>query len=137
MLLWNLTRAPPAATCSADNSGSVGFARYPLTNGGNTATGSCISGYTGSASRLCQTNGQWAATATVSCSRIRCPAASMGNANFPATDSMTTGNGVCTSGYSGTPTSACSDSGTWGTVANACTRTNTVLNRDNAKCDVQ
>ena len=51
----------------------------------------------------------------------------MGNANFPATDSMTTGSGVCIGGYSGTPTSACSDSGTWGTVVNACTRTNAAL----------
>ena len=113
----------PVSTCPADNTGTVGNANYPLANAGLTVTGTCVSGYGGSARRACQSNGVWAPTAVQSCTRLTCDATTMGNANFAVTDSLTTATGTCLGGYSGSPTSACTASGTWGAVSNPCTRT--------------
>ena len=118
---------PVASTCGADNTSNVGNAIYPITNAGQTASGTCNTGYGGTASRLCQSDGSWAGSATQSCTRLTCPATTMGNANFALTNSMTTGYGTCLSGYSGSPSSACSNAGTWGGVSNACTRTQHTL----------
>lgn len=43
-----------------------------------------------------------------------------GYASWPQTNTNTTANGTCVSGYSGAPTRSCSSSGAWGTVTNPC-----------------
>ena len=112
-----------ASSCPADNTSHVGSATYPLTNGGEWANGTCLSGYAGSATRRCQSDGVWATSALTSCTRLLCEATTMGNAYFPDTDSLTSGYGTCFTGYSGSPSSSCSASGTWGEVTSPCVRT--------------
>ena len=102
---------------STDN---VGGATFLPANAGTTGTGYCILGWTGSATRACNDNGQWAATATTSCTRISCAATTKENAAFPQTESLTTATGSCVDGYTGTPQATCLASGTWGNVAPGC-----------------
>ena len=50
-----------------------GNANYPLANAGTTATGTCVSGYSGSASLACSDTGVWSTTAITSCTRTMPP----------------------------------------------------------------
>ena len=102
---------------STDN---VGNAKFLPVNAGTTGTGVCNSGWTGSATRACNNNGQWADTATTSCTRITCAATTIDNAALPQTESLTTATGTCVEGYMGTPQAECSASGTWGNVSPGC-----------------
>ena len=103
---------------STDN---VGGATFSPVNAGTTGTGVCNSGWSGSATRACNNNGQWAATATTSCTRIVCGATTKDNAALPQTNSLTTATGSCIAGYTGTPQATCSASGTWSAVSPGCT----------------
>ena len=82
--------------------------------------GVCNLGWTGSATRACENNDQWAATVASSCTRISCAATTKENAAFPQSDSMTTVTGTCVDGYTGTPQATCSSSGTWSNVSPGC-----------------
>src|SRR5690606_1290049 len=91
----------------------VGGAPVSPVYAGTTGTGICNLGWTGSATRACDDNGQWADTATTSCTRITCAATTIDNAALPQTESLTAATGTCVDGYTGTPQATCSASGIW------------------------
>ena len=99
---------------------NVGGATFSPVNAGTTGTGVCNLGWTGSATRACDDNGQWATNATSPCTRISCAASTRDNSAFPQTDSLTTATGTCVDGYTGIPQATCSASGTWGDVSPGC-----------------
>ena len=84
----------------------------------------CLSGYEGAPERACEADGRWATSVTGTCVRIKCSAESMyQNATWPATNAGTSGAGTCVTGYSGSPSRACSVSGVWAAVVSpACVR---------------
>ena len=121
----------PQRTCSASGSWALSIvgecmqlscpaqteysnADWPLTVAGLVATGVCRSGYSGNPTRSCEIYGSWSPEVSSPCTRNYCPADSFENASWPAlTPSNTIATGTCVAGYSGSPTRACSESGTW------------------------
>ena len=87
-----------------------------------TATGMCVAGYTGTPSRACQADGQWASTVTNPCVQMFCPSFQGNNANWPHAPAFSQSvPGECVSGYTGSPTRDCSAYGDWLAVSNPCT----------------
>ena len=142
-----------------------GNAVWTATYSGVLATGTCIAGYAGSATRLCNADATWA-TAQSSCTRtgrfageparwraprnrrllqnshcrpmslFECTSAferteilclALANDNNAAWPQSTAGTatvvGTCVAGYQGSPTRACSITGVFGAISNACTST--------------
>ena len=50
-----------------DLTGKVGGATFPTTFAGDDAMGTCLPGWSGSATRTCQLDGRWASSVSVSC----------------------------------------------------------------------
>ena len=88
-----------------------------------TATGTCVTGYSGVPSRACSADGTWSPSIANPCVRLYCPWAQRNDAIWPHSAAPTsTVSGECIAGYSGTPTRDCSVSGEWLAVSGACTR---------------
>ena len=87
--------------------------------------GTCVSGYSSSSAptRLCQSNGQWSSSITNPCTRNQCAGETEGNAVWPTTLSLTSVNGTCVAGWSGSPKRDCMANGAFSSISNACTRT--------------
>ena len=86
-------------------------------NSGETATGSCASGYSGACSFACNA-GTWTQV-TNTCAANPCTGATQSNCVVSAANSGETATGSCASGYSGACSYSCS-AGTWTQVANTC-----------------
>jgi len=93
---------------------------WPETSEGFSASGTCISGFTGSPSRSCQEEGTWSDLVVNGCQRTRCPAETRGNANWPSTLSGNFVQGTCQAGFVGEPYRQCLSDGTWGPVQDPC-----------------
>jgi hypothetical protein len=113
----------PCTQLSCPELSSDALASWPSTLSGNQASGTCIAGFAGSASRQCQQNGSWG-TATSSCTQIRCPLLSNdGNAVWLSSNAGSSGvTGQCVAGYQGTPSRDCSITGAWGVISDSCTQ---------------
>ena len=104
--------------CAAINENELGS--WPEANAGSTdVTGSCPAGYSGSPTRNCELSGAWG-TITGVCSVVQCASERFGSADWPQTSAGSSAAGVCDTGYSGSPSRACSLAGTWEDVQNPC-----------------
>jgi len=106
----------PVPTCPAVQAGGL---TWPETNAGVVAEQSCWEGYSGRIEKRCQEDGEWRPHITY-CSRNSCPAETAANALWNLTLSLSTADGSCLPGYTGTPSRDCNASGEWGPVADGC-----------------
>ena len=117
----------------------MGNANFPKSGTGSTVTGTCQTTFQGTPTASCN-NKMWGAVSNPCTSafffasyasyllcnaEITCAAVSdgVGNANFPTTNAGTSATGTCLSGYSGSATRPCSNTGEWGAATASCTRT--------------
>lgn len=98
---------------------TFGNADWPATNVGVVATGTCVSGWTGTPSRRCATNGAWETNIQNLCKRITCPATNDGLYAFNQMDSNTQAYGRCVVG-TGRPWRRCNADGTPGPINGSC-----------------
>ena len=120
------------ASCATTTfTGPGGLYIFNATNAGNTAVTACPLGFTGTATRTCNANGNgptnsagvWAAP-VITCQPITCPTFSAYNATFP-TLFLGENGGSCNVGFAGVITSQCllntiTNVGYWSPVSGSC-----------------
>jgi len=84
------------------------------------ASGTCVSGFSGSPSRRCHSGGGWASSISNGCQRTRCTSGSEANADWPSVFSGNFAQGICQPGFVGNPFRQCLLDGTWGPVEDPC-----------------
>jgi len=118
-------------TCDAVTTAvsGTGWATWVQTNAGSSVSGTCATNYTGSSTRACGSDGEWGsvsgACTEVTCAAVTTAASGTGWATWSLSSITGSVSGTCASGYSGSPTRACtnsSGSGVWGSISSACTR---------------
>ncbi len=105
---------------------SAGALGYYGNNTGQTYTGTCNSGYSGSPSVTCQADGTWSTSGSCTVSSCLNSALTFPNANYSTSgstsDTSSISGGIsCNNGFTGTPSAICNN-GTWNTTG-SCTAT--------------
>ena len=106
-LHYDITSTTVNTTCSAKDD-------WPETEGGETASISCPTGYSGSRTRLCK-DGKWQDIDEKKCEKIESSSSSsvcIADGEWPQTKSNETATLTCPTGYSGSRTRLCKD-GKW------------------------
>ena len=116
---WGPVSSPcEVKKCPAGNANS---ASWPVTEAGATATGACLTGFTGTVTRVCGPDAVWG-TVIGTCTQVSCAAETSGNTNWPSTLAGSIATGTCTIGFGGTPLRQCLSNGVWDTPTGACSR---------------
>ena len=106
-----------AHSCEPEYAGQVS---WPTTSAGGSAGGSCETGYSGSPSRACSSVGEWEVIVNP-CVQNVCPAVFDDHVAWPLTPSLSLPvEGVCESGFFGSPSRVCGDDGNWIAVVDPC-----------------
>ena len=127
------------STCAQDHTLNSTFS---TTNPLVTANGVCDTGYSGSPTRYCYSNGTWANVVNPCSSKLfllfsilifssttkrqqnavyACGYEDILGSTWEQTNAFVTANGTCDTGFSGSPTRYCYPNGTWGDIINPCT----------------
>jgi hypothetical protein len=129
----NVTTVQVVCTTSNCPAQTINNCVVTTTNSGNTDTGTCSAGYSGSCSYSCS-NGTFAQV-TNTCAPAACSAQTINNCVVTTTGSGNTDAGTCSAGYSGSCSYSCSN-GAFTQVTNTCANQCADNRKDGAETDV-
>ena len=96
-------------------------ASWLSTQAGFPSTGTCLTGYEGSPTRVCSVSGLWQSVVSP-CTQRKCPSITEGRAVWSETLSGAITTGQCEVGTAGTVTRQCSIDGVWQPISGSCTQ---------------
>ena len=93
---------------------------FPRTIAGQTVTVSCPTGYTGNQTRYCNEDGKWSKTDLSTCKKNICTSEIYSGMSWPETIAGENVSISCPTGYTGSITRKCSESGVWENIYSNC-----------------